>query len=247
MTIEQALGIYNNPSIEKLEGEEWRTIVDYPNYEVSNLGRVRKKAYVHYHKDGRIFHNKSRIKKQVVKDGYLEVNLFNENTLGSSKGRLEKTHRLIAIAFIPNPENKPFIDHINTVRHDNRIENLRWCTASENQNNPLTVEKTKELSRKRWLDPKQVEHARMMSKKLFSSKEFVERFKKRMNDDDVKEKLRRSSCCKKVQVTKNGEIVGEWFSANECVRQTGIAQALISRWCLSGKPNKKGEFWRYVL
>ena len=43
-----------------------------------------------------------------------------------------KLHRLIANAFIPNPENKPFINHINSIRNDNAISNIEWCTASEN-------------------------------------------------------------------------------------------------------------------
>ena len=44
-------------------------------------------------------------------------------------------HRLIALAYIPNPDNKPEVDHINRIRNDNRIENLRWATHSENNQN----------------------------------------------------------------------------------------------------------------
>lgn len=66
-------------------------------------------------------------------------------TIGSISGNKYKqicykkkhysVHRLVAETFIPNPDNKPFIDHINRDRSDNRVENLRWVTAQENQNN----------------------------------------------------------------------------------------------------------------
>lgn len=50
-------------------------------------------------------------------------------------------HRLVAMYFVPNPENKPYVDHINTDRTDNRPENLRWVSAKENMNNPISKER----------------------------------------------------------------------------------------------------------
>lgn len=52
-------------------------------------------------------------------------------------------HRIVAELFVPNPDNKPMIDHINRNKHDNRAENLRWVTNKENMNNPLTLEHIK--------------------------------------------------------------------------------------------------------
>ncbi len=70
---------------------------------------------------------KKLIKVQVDKDGYLVVQLWK-----NSKPKKFKMHRLVAMAFIPNPENKPQVNHINGIKFDNSIENLEWVTQSEN-------------------------------------------------------------------------------------------------------------------
>lgn len=57
--------------------------------------------------------------------------------------RTIKAHRLVAMAFIPNPDSKPAIDHINGVKTDNRVSNLRWVTNKENTHNPITLNKVK--------------------------------------------------------------------------------------------------------
>lgn len=79
-------------------------------YEVSNLGRVRVNG---------------EIVEPYIHSRYLQIGSF-------------QIHRAVAELFVPNPENKPFVDHINTDRFDNRAENLRWVTTKENCNNPLT-------------------------------------------------------------------------------------------------------------
>lgn len=118
--------------------EEWRPVVGYEGrYEVSNLGGVRSLDMLVYHKESKTYH---RIKGRTLKicldgKGYPFV------ALGRGKSNQKRVHRLVAEAFIPNPDEKQFVDHINTVRTDNRLENLRWVTASENICNPLSLAK----------------------------------------------------------------------------------------------------------
>ena len=63
--------------------------------------------------------------------GYYRIGLYKNN----KKEHKFYLHRLIALAYIPNPDNKPCIDHINRIKTDNRIENLRWATHIENSQN----------------------------------------------------------------------------------------------------------------
>lgn len=90
--------------------------------------------------DGRVWSKISNkwLKPSMNDRGYLVVTLIKEK----NKYRT-KVHRLVAEAFIPNPYNKPCIDHINTIRNDNNKDNLRWCTPEENSNNILTKQKQK--------------------------------------------------------------------------------------------------------
>ncbi|EGB03757.1 hypothetical protein AURANDRAFT_33571 [Aureococcus anophagefferens] len=98
--------------------EQWKTIEDFPNYEVSTFGNVKSKR-----------RNKLRYTSK-SKDGYLRMDM---SVSGKSKKKL--IHRLVALAFIDNPENKPFVDHIDHDRTNNNISNLRWATQKENQAN----------------------------------------------------------------------------------------------------------------
>lgn len=83
------------------------------------------------------------IREYYVSDlGNVKINgalkVFDNNIKGYYTIARQHVHRIVAELFIPNPENKPCIDHINGNRHDNRVINLRWCTYKENNNNPIT-------------------------------------------------------------------------------------------------------------
>ena len=100
---------------DKYHGEFWSTIKDYPNYEVSSLGRVMNI------KTGRI------IKPAPLKNGYFIINLCNDKGIKSVF-----VHRLVAEAFILNPENLETVDHINGDKSNNSVNNLQWMTQADN-------------------------------------------------------------------------------------------------------------------
>lgn len=75
------------------------------------------------------------LKGQISNSGYLNYNL----SLTPDNKRRLYAHRLVAQAFIPNPDNKPEVNHINGNKLDNRLENLEWCTASENQKHNVLI------------------------------------------------------------------------------------------------------------
>lgn len=98
-----------------IEVETFVKIDGFENYEVSNLGKVRNM------KNGRI------LKPKLQKNGYLTYCLSENN-----KQKRLYLHRIIAIAFIDNPDEKPCVNHIDENKLNNDLSNLEWCTAREN-------------------------------------------------------------------------------------------------------------------
>ena len=116
--------------------EIWKDIKGYEGwYQVSNLGRVKSLERVFIRKNGTPFFVRERILKHALDhSGYPYVTLIKLKT------RYNKAiHRLVAEAFIPNPENKPCIDHIDCNPQNPMASNLRWVTVRENALNPITV------------------------------------------------------------------------------------------------------------
>ena len=130
--------------------EQWKTIKDYKYFEVSNLGRVRekltKKIIVQW--DNGNGYQKVAVPTNIVAkaNNQNKLNVYYNEHGKRLKIKTEYVHRLVALAFIPNPENKPEVDHIDTDRANNFVDNLRWVTESENSLNSITVAKKRNCS-----------------------------------------------------------------------------------------------------
>ena len=106
--------------------EVFKEISGYPKYFISNEGRIWSEISKHY------------LKPSKNNSGYYMINLFAAN----GKRKKELVHRLVALAFVSNPNHYPEVDHINRNKEDNRAENLRWVNRSmnnKNKNNKIKV------------------------------------------------------------------------------------------------------------
>lgn len=237
-------------------------------YEVSNYGNVRS---LERNEDGHIrngkkgnYHRKENMLKKHLKTvkgkQYYDVVLY--------KGKEHKNkmiHQLEGKAFLPNPENKPFIDHIDTNGLNNILTNLRWCTQKENANNPLTLEKNR-IAHKKQMKPilqyttdgvfikewnsifEAIEHynagggiSNCLQGKAKTCKGFIWKYKSDDNSVEPTKLYHKKTTV--IQYTLDGQFVAEYASTQEASRQTGIQH--ISDVCL-GKRNKAGGFiWKY--
>lgn len=103
--------------LDDLDGEQWRPILGYDGYHESNYGRTKSLKY-----------KKPRIMRPALDSGgYLIISLSKAN-----RQKTFRVNRLVALCFIPNPDNKPQVDHRYGMKFDNYFENLRWVTSAEN-------------------------------------------------------------------------------------------------------------------
>lgn len=126
--------------------EEWKDVKGYEGiYKVSKNGEIKSLAREIRKKERLVRNVKDRILLNYRdKRGY--------NTICLAKDRKNTTkliHRIVAESFIPNPKNKPQVNHINEIKHDNRVENLEWTTSKENVNHGTGIERRTESIKKK--------------------------------------------------------------------------------------------------
>lgn len=218
-----------------MEQEIWKDIPGYEGlYQVSTFGRVRGTGKT---VSGRT--SKPKILSPCVNkdNGYLYVRLI---------GGLKTVHRLVAITFIPNPENKPCVGHKDTNRTNAHVENLEWVTYSENNYNPITLAKNSETNRKRMSNAS-------------ARKRISESVKARYRQDSeyatlVREKTRlamsrpevRAKLSRRVEMLLNGEVVACFDSIKEASKATKHCTAAIAKWCNGFNKKKNPYEWRFV-
>lgn len=107
--------------------ETWKSITGYERYQISSFGRVKSLEKQDKCPNGGEFVRREMIMKLSTSNGYKRVGL-----LKNGKYKHFFVHRLVAQEFIPNPLGKIYVNHIDSVRDNNRVENLEWCTQKEN-------------------------------------------------------------------------------------------------------------------
>lgn len=135
--------------------ETWEFINEFEGlYQISNTGRVksieRNESYNRYGVDLMRIRNERILKQGYTKDGY-KMCILNKGNVSYNKS----IHRLVAEAFITNPENKPRVNHIDRNRGNNKVSNLEWATHEEDSHHGWKVRKPNveqllEMSKKRW-------------------------------------------------------------------------------------------------
>ena len=110
--------------------EIWKDIKGYEGfYQISNMGRVRSVDRIRNSKHHGLSKIKGRMLIPLIQDGYYLATLCKNGEM-----KHFRIHRLVAEAFIPNPDNLPFINHIDENKSNNKVDNLEWCTRSYNNN-----------------------------------------------------------------------------------------------------------------
>lgn len=186
-----------------LEGEIWRPVVGYEGiYEVSNKGRIKS-----------LIRGKGILKPNVGKTGYLSVELFRGSKQTSKRVLI---HRLVAMAFIPNPYDLPTVNHKDEDKSNNSADNLEWMTYR--QNLLYGTAPQRRIAHTDYSDPKRAEIARVNGKAVSRPVD---------------------------QFTRSGEYIQSFESAKAASVATGAHHSHLLECCMGKLETSGGYIWRY--
>ena len=193
--------------------EIWKDIEWAQGYQVSNLGKVKSLERPHKSHHGTTYIQKERIlKTRLDPNGYEKVGILKKD----GKQKQVMVHRLVAEAFIPNPDNLPQVNHKDENRSNNIVNNLEWCTAKYNQN---------------------YGHCRENHSKAMMGKKMPE---------EVKEKLRLINSKPVLQYDVYGNYIRIWDSVAQASRELGIDNESIRQACLGKFRHAGFYKWKYA-
>lgn len=193
--------------------DKWKIIPEFEQYMVSDSGKILNN---NFHRQN----IQKQIKINMKSNGYLRVTLSKEG-----KTKCFYVHRLVAEAFIPNPENKKCVNHKNGKRADNRVKNLEWVTYSENTKHMYDILNYK-IS-------KQTIEKRTSSRKNYKMSDETKR--------KIGEKNKNNSCKKVVCI----ELNKEFSSAALASEWLGLTKKVVCRACRNNKTSG-GYHWKYL-
>lgn len=218
----------------------WKEVTGYEGlYEVSDQGAVRSLNYL---RTG----NRRELKPAKDKKGYQRVYLYRDGV-----GKNFSVHRIVWEAFNDQIPEGMEIDHINAIRDDNRLVNLRVVTHKENANNPITYDRNLEANKRKAQDPNWQDAHRKAMKRISQEPKWREAQreagKQRSESMEWRESVRKARARAVVQLDKiTGEILREWECIMDIEHELGISQPSVSK-CCQGKLKSAGGFkWQYA-
>lgn len=237
--------------------EIWKDILNFEGYyQVSNLGNVKslERSVVYKNKENpHIFKSKQLLPK-TTSTGYLEVVL----TKHDGKRYCKRVHRLVAEAFLENPNNLPFVNHINENKKDNCVENLEWCTPKQNieayhstriqiyqydlNGNLLKIwNSTTKAAETLNGDKTGIQHCCFGKIKTYYN--FIWTYNP-LTKHELQKRIKNETLVKVQQLDMNNNVINTYNSMTEAARAVGCNPSAISMACSGIRPIIKNYKWK---